>query len=542
MAFRTVLAFALVLSPSAFSSNHIVRADTVVTLDGIIRTGNVQFDTDGSVRIGPASARDVRVPWDDVLRVTVDPPLKDRDRTPAGRPDADADGTGTGLHAAYFAGDDSTKWRDPLVTRIDETIDFAWGPGSPDKAVPSDFFGVRWTGMLRAPGSGRYRFYGRADGRMTVWLDGKRVLDAPSDVPCEVQLERGRSIPIRVEYRERTGDAVARLEWESAEIGRQIVPESALFPTNVVANEADTNEARTTTRLLTRDGSELAGVTLVAIDDVAVKVATATGGAVLSLPVDRVARIALRPLTEKLLAKLPAGSSGVLLRDGDFFDGHIYRAEGDRVSVDSPVLGSRTFPLATDVVAIVLQDPHAEPATYSVTVADGSTYMATSVTPSPDGLRVVDSAAGEVRVAPVDVREIVYGGPRVRRLTDVIAMTDTDARPPVPVAPSLRGAPPPRFAIVRPARQDQACALNGKYARLLVTAGVPTVALPTARVRLVVVGDGRDLFRSPPVTSLDPPTFLAIDVTGVRTLILRAEPFDDVSLPVMWAEPTLVVK
>src|SRR5690606_40423302 len=32
----------------------------------------------------------------------------------------------------------------PLLTRVDSTIDFTWGGGSPDSNIPSDGFSVRW--------------------------------------------------------------------------------------------------------------------------------------------------------------------------------------------------------------------------------------------------------------------------------------------------------------------------------------------------------------------------------------------------------------
>jgi hypothetical protein len=54
-------------------------------------------------------------------------------------------GSGDGLFATYY--DVITKSN---VTRIDPTVDFDWGTGSPHTNIGMHFFSARWQGMVEA--------------------------------------------------------------------------------------------------------------------------------------------------------------------------------------------------------------------------------------------------------------------------------------------------------------------------------------------------------------------------------------------------------
>ena len=60
--------------------------------------------------------------------------------------------------------------------------------------------------------------------------------------------------------------------------------------------------------------------------------------------------------------------------------------------------------------------------------------------------------------------------------------------------------------------------------------------------RVVVLGDGKELYRSEPRTSLDEAANISLNLSGVRALVLRVESPGDVSLPAaaLWADPLLV--
>ncbi len=49
--------------------------------------------------------------------------------------------TGEGLLGYYYNDKDFTN---SAISKIDSTVDFAWGSGSPDSAIDSDTFSIRW--------------------------------------------------------------------------------------------------------------------------------------------------------------------------------------------------------------------------------------------------------------------------------------------------------------------------------------------------------------------------------------------------------------
>ena len=60
-------------------------------------------------------------------------------------------GTGDGLSATYY---DNINFTGTTVSRIDPTVNFNWGAGSPAAGIGIDTFSVRWTGEVLAPNTG----------------------------------------------------------------------------------------------------------------------------------------------------------------------------------------------------------------------------------------------------------------------------------------------------------------------------------------------------------------------------------------------------
>ena len=105
----------------------------------------------------------------------------------------------------------------PSLTRNDPAIDFNWGYGSPAPGIPSDYFSVRWTRTLYFE-EGRYRFSGRYDDGMRIYVDGHLVVDdwavgSVRERSGEIYLSRGNH-NIQVDYFENTGQAEARVWWQ----------------------------------------------------------------------------------------------------------------------------------------------------------------------------------------------------------------------------------------------------------------------------------------------------------------------------------------
>jgi hypothetical protein len=108
----------------------------------------------------------------------------------------------------------------PALVRNDAQINFDWGAGSPAPGtIGVDRFSVRWT-RTEDFSAGRYRFVLRVDDGARLWVNNQLLIDAWRDqsattYTAEINLPAG-GIPIRLEYYERTGHAVAQLSWDLA--------------------------------------------------------------------------------------------------------------------------------------------------------------------------------------------------------------------------------------------------------------------------------------------------------------------------------------
>jgi beta-glucosidase len=112
----------------------------------------------------------------------------------------------------------------PAFTRIDPQVDFNWWDGSPRSDLKDDDFGVRWTGFLRAPVSGKYQIGAFGMNAFDLYLDGRRIADLnniheASHRYSAVDLEAGKLYPIRLEFHDFVNDARIRLEWSRPDSG-----------------------------------------------------------------------------------------------------------------------------------------------------------------------------------------------------------------------------------------------------------------------------------------------------------------------------------
>src|SRR3954468_13749784 len=66
----------------------------------------------------------------------------------------------TGLTGEYF---DNMDFTGTKVIRVDPTINFNWGTGTPVAGIGADTFSVRWSGQVLAQKTERYTFYVNSD-------------------------------------------------------------------------------------------------------------------------------------------------------------------------------------------------------------------------------------------------------------------------------------------------------------------------------------------------------------------------------------------
>ena len=141
-------------------------------------------------------------------------------------------GNGTGLAATYY---DNIDFTGGTVNRIDPTVNFNWGGGSPDPAIGPDSFSAKWTGKVQAQFSETYTFYTNSDDGIRVSVNGQQIINNWTDHPPtensgSITLAAGQKYDILIEYYENGGGAVSTLSWSSASTSKQIVPQSQLYP------------------------------------------------------------------------------------------------------------------------------------------------------------------------------------------------------------------------------------------------------------------------------------------------------------------------
>jgi len=137
-----------------------------------------------------------------------------------------------GLTATYY---DNLDFTGPSITRIDPTIDFNWGWGSPDPAIGGDTFSARWTGQLIAPQTGQYTFHLTADDGIRLWIGGDLLIDHWNDSPGQTRtatttLQANQAYDLRLEYYENKVGARIRLEWTTPSESQQVIPREYFSP------------------------------------------------------------------------------------------------------------------------------------------------------------------------------------------------------------------------------------------------------------------------------------------------------------------------
>jgi MSHA biogenesis protein MshQ len=109
-----------------------------------------------------------------------------------------------------------------VATRSDGPINFDWGQGAPGPAgVNMNNFSANWEGYLRVTQSGNYRFQTNSDDGIRLTVNGELLINQWNDHPVTthtssvVVLEAGTAYPIKLEFYENGGYAVAQLLWQT---------------------------------------------------------------------------------------------------------------------------------------------------------------------------------------------------------------------------------------------------------------------------------------------------------------------------------------
>lgn len=153
-----------------------------------------------------------------------------------------------GLSAELF----NNRWLlgDPVSARVDPTVDFTWAVGDAVSPTGRDYVSVRWAGYLQPSFAETFEFVLEINDGARLFLDDALLLDAfeaqvddPAidhadgapvafttyTVQTHEALAADRLYALRLEFRESTGGAVARLLWRSASQPLEVVPAHRLF-------------------------------------------------------------------------------------------------------------------------------------------------------------------------------------------------------------------------------------------------------------------------------------------------------------------------
>ncbi|WP_197085479.1 DUF6701 domain-containing protein [Cellvibrio sp. pealriver] len=142
--------------------------------------------------------------------------------TPAPKPPVSSCSTNlsAGITGNYF--NNQTLTNPVTRTRLDGPINFDWGTGVPGPAgVGDNNFSVRWEGYIHVTQSGVHRFQTNSDDGVRLTVNGDLLIDQWNDhsvtthTSAAVNLIAGNRYPIKLEYYENGGFAVAQLRWQT---------------------------------------------------------------------------------------------------------------------------------------------------------------------------------------------------------------------------------------------------------------------------------------------------------------------------------------
>ena len=121
-----------------------------------------------------------------------------------------------GLSGEYFNNVQLTG--KPVVTRIDNEMNFGWTLYGPHPEINYDFYSVRWTGKIKSPVTGKYKIGFEGNDGYRLYLNGKLIIDNWKSQTFSTKLvdynfEKDKTYDIRVEFFESQGYARFKLVW-----------------------------------------------------------------------------------------------------------------------------------------------------------------------------------------------------------------------------------------------------------------------------------------------------------------------------------------
>lgn len=361
-------------------------------------------------------------------------------------------------------------------------------------------------------------------GSLSVSLDGESFSDVPGtfaehDFPGNARANTFNNVRYQFEPGRVTRFRYLRLTAERP----SKAGDTRFVEVDAFVSRTDRDDTRQVS-LVGRGGSEVVGE-VDRLDDTTATILR--GRIVLTLPRNEVAQVRFFRL-DKGLEMLARGRRGAMLETFDFLEGDVVDIDTGTLRLSSVLFGLRRLDTHRKVVAALLQDVRPATTKYLLRTVEGSTYHTDAFRVDQAEVKFADADFGETTVHMDQILDLSPGPGRLTRLAEAA---------PTRVEPagghgstSAETAIPLRLA-GRPLEESVALKAGGKVeydvpagakafsTRFAVPAGVAS----DVGLRLVVLGDDKELARSEVQDSADEPLQLTVPLDGVKRLTLRVE-------------------
>lgn len=291
--------------------------------------------------------------------------------------------SGRGLLATTY---EKPDFSGGTTSRVDRTIE----PASQTNLT-------RWTGQVRTDFSEPYTFYVATEGAVRLRVDGKPVIDkwnhsGLAELKALTRLAANQQYDIELET-----SAPARLLWSSPSQTKCTIPETHLLPfrkSTETLSPTGPNPLLPAGVLL-RNGSFVA-CRVESIEEDIVQCSRLLEGK--QIPLNEIARIVCQPLPRTMTARVNSSRPGVLLANGDFVEGAFAGMESTRVTINSVLLGLRTYDTTHQVLAVIIREAEGVPSASEVQLKDQSILFTTDIALQPGAVVLRDKLFAGVRI------------------------------------------------------------------------------------------------------------------------------------------------
>jgi len=278
-------------------------------------------------------------------------------------------------------------------SRVDRVIE----PCSPTNLT-------RWTGQVRTDFSEPYTFYVATEGAVRLRVDGKALIDkwnhsGLAELKAMTRLVAGQHYDIELD-----ASAPVRLLWSCPSQAKCLIPETHLLPFRKATTETLSPTGPNPllpAGVLLRNGSFVA-CNVESIEENIVQCSRLLEGK--RIPVSEVARIVCQPLPRTMTGRVNSSRPGVLLANGDFVEGTFAGMEGTRVTINSVLLGLRTYDTTQQVLAVIIREAENAPAASEVQLRDQSILFTSHLALQPGAVVLDDKLFAGMRIDESEIQ------------------------------------------------------------------------------------------------------------------------------------------